>query len=100
MQLEVTQILDRGGIGRSAQVTCQLANCAHVTRLRAGCELAQPHILQHPLTQRGNLSSEILHGSAPVAKRGGMPHFANYETEPRWSAAPTSDRNHPTARAV
>ena len=95
VQLEVTQILDRGGIGWSAQITCQLANCTHITGLRVGCELAQPHVLQHPLTQRGNLSRGIVHGSAPVAIRGGMPHLATYETEPQWSATPTPDKNHP-----
>ena len=67
---------------------CQLANCTHVARLRVGCELAQPHVLQHPLTQRGNLSSGIVHGSTPVAIRGGMPRFASYETEPQPSANP------------
>src|ERR1700735_3390348 len=95
VQLEVAQILDRGGIRRSAQIACQLPNRTHVRRLRVGCELAQPHVLQHPLTQRGNLSSGIVHGSAPGCERGGMPHFATYETEPLWSASPTPDKNRP-----
>jgi hypothetical protein len=62
VQLKVAQLFDGRGIGRTAQIPREAPNTAHVRGLRVGCELAQPHVIEHALTRRGNLSSGIIHG--------------------------------------
>src|SRR5271169_1545403 len=52
MQLEPTDILRRGGVGRPLEKRGELLAAADVASLRAGTELARVHVLDHALTQR------------------------------------------------
>jgi hypothetical protein len=87
VQLIAAQVLGAGRIRRAAQVPREMPDGTDVAALRPRCELAQPHVFDHALTQRRNAPSRGVHGSAPVTMRGGSPHLATYETEPQDSAS-------------
>ena len=51
VDLEVAQILRRGGIGRALEEGGKALDVAHILVLRAGREPAHHHVVLHTLTQ-------------------------------------------------
>jgi hypothetical protein len=56
IQLEPSQVFERGRGRRSAEESGQLFNRPNVGFLRIGREMADVHVLDHPLAKRANAS--------------------------------------------
>jgi hypothetical protein len=75
MQLIAAQILGRGGVRRTPEEPGELPHPADVAALGLLGELAQPHVLDHALTQRTDWPMLDTHGSAPVLEVEGVLHL-------------------------
>jgi hypothetical protein len=83
VQLEATQILDSGGVGRASQEGGQIANGADVGFLRLVLQFAHAHVVDHALALRRDGLSRGVHGSAPVEERGGLPRSSTSQNQRR-----------------
>ncbi|HQT34259.1 MAG TPA: hypothetical protein PLE06_09480 [Thiobacillus sp.] len=74
VQLVVAQVLHAGGVGWPVQIAGELSHRAQIVALCLGGRLAHPHVVEHALAKRTDSFMGRFHGSAPVEKRGGLPH--------------------------
>src|SRR3974390_3457124 len=54
VQLEAPDIFSRRGVGGAIEKRSKPLAAVNVAPLRAGTELARVHVLDHPMTQRGD----------------------------------------------
>ena len=76
VQLITPEIFGSGGIRRTLQKAGEVDNTAQIRGLGFRRELAHRHVFDHAFAQRTDLFRCVSHGSAPLLRRGELPHFS------------------------
>ncbi len=63
----------KDGIRRAFQILREVAQGAHIVKLRLLSKFAHPHVVDHALTQRADGWGRRGHDAVPLENRGGLP---------------------------